>query len=93
MCVEMAEKEKDSFEQVQAELQRAADDFAVFERKDIKHKEDMKHLKAKEKKLQVCGHMYVLCCVLFDVSRQRGRSCRCVGICSVLCCVCRLKRT
>ena len=51
MVAPPAEKEKNEFEQVQAELQRTADEFAVFERKDIKHKEDLKHLKAKEKKL------------------------------------------
>ena len=36
---------------IQAELQKTSETFKGFERKDIKLKEDMKHLKAKLKKL------------------------------------------
>ena len=34
------------------ELERANEEFKEFERKDIKYREDLKHLKAKLKKLQ-----------------------------------------
>lgn len=36
---------------IQAELEKTRETFKGFERKDIKLKEDMKHLKAKLKKL------------------------------------------
>ena len=35
-----------------AEMEKTKGEFAVFERKDIKLKEDIKHLKAKDKKLK-----------------------------------------
>lgn len=37
---------------VAKELERANEEFKEFERKDIKYREDLKHLKAKLKKLQ-----------------------------------------
>ena len=37
---------------VAKELERANEEFKEFERKDIKYREDVKHLKAKLKKLQ-----------------------------------------
>ena len=55
---------------VAKELERANEEFKEFERKDIKYREDVKHLKAKLKKLQdklvkdtakmqVCGHIHM----------------------------------
>ncbi len=61
---------------VAKELDRANEEFKEFERKDIKYREDLKHLKAKLKKLQdklakdsakmqvCCLHM-TLCALLF----------------------------
>lgn len=37
---------------VSKELERANEEFKEFERKDIKYREDLKHVKAKLKKLQ-----------------------------------------
>ena len=37
---------------VAKELERANEEFKEFERKDIKYREDLKHVKAKLKKLQ-----------------------------------------
>ena len=37
---------------VAKELERANEEFKEFERKDIKYREDVKHLKVKLKKLQ-----------------------------------------
>ena len=37
---------------VAAELEAASEEFRAFERQDIKFREDLKHLKAKVKKLQ-----------------------------------------
>lgn len=37
---------------VAKELERANEEFKEFERKDIKYREDLKHLKAKLKRLQ-----------------------------------------
>lgn len=77
-----SEKEKEDYELVQTELQRTMDEFAVFERKDIKHKEDVKHLKAKEKKLLVIpepldpclkcavSHQLVSCLILQENAKK-----------------------
>ena len=45
-------KEKEGYEAMAGEMDRVKSEFAVFERKDIKFKEDIKHLKAKDKKVR-----------------------------------------
>lgn len=40
------------YDSVTAEMERTKADFAAFERKDVKYREDLKHDKAKEKKLE-----------------------------------------
>ena len=45
-------QEKEGYEAMAGEMEKTKAEFGVFERKDIKLKEDMKHLKAKDKKLK-----------------------------------------
>ncbi len=45
-------QEKEGYEAMASSMEKTKGEFAVFERKDIKLKEDIKHLKAKDKKLK-----------------------------------------
>ena len=47
------EEAKGEHDTIVAELKKSKKDFAAFERKDIKHREDLKHVKSTNKKLKV----------------------------------------
>ena len=62
---------------VAKELERANEEFKEFERKDIKYREDLKHLKAKLKKLQEklskdSAKMQVIACDQAHSQQQTG---------------------